>query len=90
MNVVTVPAKVPEIELPLSLRAASACVENHAGKENDEVFDVLVQCAGTISQAAERVKSTCEKVLANEMAMPVKRAADAPECGTQNLHGRGG
>jgi hypothetical protein len=89
MNVVTVPAKVPEIELPLSLRAASAASRTTRARKMTRCL-VLVQCAGTISQAAERVKSTCEKVLANEMAMPVKRAADAPECGTQNLHGRGG
>ena len=77
MKVITVPAKVPEIDVPLSLQAASALIEKHGGKDRDEDFDALVQTAGVISNAAERVQSSCKAILANEMAMPVKRAAEA-------------
>ena len=77
MKVVTIPAKLPEIDVPLSLRAAPALIEKHGGKDRDEDFDALVQTAGVITTAAERVQSNCTKILSNEMAMPVKRAADA-------------
>ena len=77
MNVITVPAKPKEIEIPLSLRAAAACVEKHAAKDADEDFDALVQCAEVITNAAERVQSNCTAILANQMQTPIKNAATA-------------
>ena len=77
MNVITVPAKPKEIEIPLSLRAASACVEKHAGKDADENFHALLQCAEDITKAAEKVQTTCAKVLDNQMQTSIKNAATA-------------
>lgn len=78
MKIIEVPARPKQIEVPLSLRAASACIEKHAGTDADENFDALVQCAKSIaSGAAEKVQTTCVRVLDNQMQTPIKNAATA-------------
>lgn len=78
MNVITIPAKPKQVpEVPLSLRACAGLIEKHKGKGDDADFDALVATADEIGKCAETVQTTCEKILGNEMAMPIKRTADA-------------
>jgi len=74
---IIVPAKPNTLEVPLSLKAATDLVVKHKGKDPDEAFDALAQCAGTVTKAAERVQATCTAILANKLAMPLRAQADA-------------
>ena len=74
MNVMT--AK-PNLEIPLSLRAATELVNKRKGREADEHFDHLAQAATKITKTAQTVQSTVAKILANQLSLPIKRASDA-------------
>ncbi|MGH6865600.1 MAG: hypothetical protein ACREDO_05395 [Methyloceanibacter sp.] len=76
-KVTTIPTKLEPLEVPLSLAAASRLVEKRGGKDQDDVFAVMVDTAGDITKAAERVRDTVTKILGNQMNTSIKNAADA-------------
>jgi hypothetical protein len=73
---IIIPAK-KVIEIPLSLQAAAKFVEKHKGREDDAILNAMANAASTISDAAEHIKSSTEKILANQMADPLKNVANA-------------
>jgi hypothetical protein len=79
MNVIDVSAKPTEIEVPLSLQSAPALIEKRRGKSEDATFDKMITAAGDITETATKVKTAVEKILGNQMAMPIKRTADAKQ-----------
>src|SRR5262249_44370112 len=76
-NVITVPAKAREFEVPLSLRAAGELVAKHKGEQHDAELDELVATAEEITKVADKVQSSCTTLLANKMQTELRNTADA-------------
>jgi hypothetical protein len=74
---VTVIDKPKEIEVPLSLRAARQVIEKRSEGKADDVIDDLAESAERITTVAEKIKTTVDAVLANQLATPLKNASDA-------------
>ncbi len=91
MSVMAVPATPDQIEVPLSLQSAEALITKRRGKGGeDAAFDKLAAAAAEISSTAARVQDVVTKVLRNELATPLARAADAKRAANKLFQGVAG
>jgi hypothetical protein len=77
MSTTILPKQLKAPGVTLSLRSARELITRHAGPAPDDVMDALVETAANIADAAHRVKTSVDKILANPMQTPIKNASDA-------------
>lgn len=79
MPTIVVPAKPKPVEVPLTLRGASALIRKHRkkGDESDEVLNLMERTAADLSAAAQQIPISFELIMNNQMQSPLLNAASA-------------
>ena len=74
---IIIPAQPKPIEVPLSLRAASKLIERHKGEEQDDILDMMLRGADSLTADVELIPVACERIMANKMQSELKNASAA-------------
>lgn len=74
---IIVPAQPKPVEIPLSLKAAGKLIERHKGKDQDDVLDMMLRGADSLTADAELIPVACARIMANKMQSELKNASAA-------------
>ena len=74
---IIIPAQPKPVEVPLSLKAAAKLIERHKGKEQDDVLDMMLRGADSLTADAELIPVACERIMGNKMQSELKNASAA-------------